>query len=65
MTDNRKSIEDAVGKAEAQKVEKGPIKVGSIVVVGSQRGTFLAEIKKITKKDILIRPVKEPKKPNP
>lgn len=37
--------------------EDGKIRVGSLVVVGTKSGTFTAEVRKIAKKDITIRPI--------
>jgi hypothetical protein len=36
------------------------LKVGSKVVVGTPQGSFVAEIRKITKKDLVIRPITRP-----
>ncbi len=36
------------------------LRVGSLVVVGTKRGTFVAKVRKITKRDIVIRPISRP-----
>lgn len=45
-------------KFDAQSDE--PFGRGSIVVVGTQRGSFMAEVRKVTKKDIVIRALSRP-----
>ena len=36
------------------------LQIGSLVVVGTKRGTFVAKVRKITKRDIVIRAVSRP-----
>lgn len=59
MSNKRQTVADAVAQGEQQIEDKNDpgLKVGSIVVVGTARGSVVCKVKKLTRRDIVLRPI--------
>ena len=55
MRNEKPTLGDAIAQGENQLEEKKPLEVGDTVILGTARASYAGKVRKITKKDIVIR----------
>lgn len=61
-TNPKPTLEEAIDEAEKQVGTQSKLRVGSVVVLGTASGSFICKVKKLTKKDIVLRRITKAQK---